>query len=85
MECRRCHGPLGRGDTEYARARGVEVPSLVEPDWPLAELDSVRRAIYVGHEAGMPTFGARDLDSREIDAAAAYVLLTLRPEILGPD
>jgi mono/diheme cytochrome c family protein len=82
-ECRRCHGVIGRGDTDYARSRGLTAPSLVEPDWPMADMDSVRRAVYVGHEAGMPSFGERNLGPREIDAAAAYVLNTLRPEVLG--
>ena len=81
-ECRRCHGTLGRGDADYGRARGLDVPSLVEPEWPLASFDSVRHRIYVGHESGMPVFGERNLTPREIDAAAAYVLLTLRPDVL---
>lgn len=82
-ECARCHGTLGRGGTDYAAVRDLDVPSLVEPDWPLAQIDSLRRQVHVGHVAGMPSFGARDLTPRDIDAAAAYVLLTLRPEVLG--
>jgi mono/diheme cytochrome c family protein len=82
-ECRRCHGTLGMGDTDYARERDLEVPSLVEADWSLAQLDSLRRAIYIGHESGMPVYGDHDLLPREIDAAAAYVLLVLRPDVIG--
>jgi len=81
--CSRCHGPLGGGDTPYAEERGLDVPSIVEPDWPLAELDSVRRRLFIGHEAGMPTYGDGPLVPREIDATAAYLLETLRPEVLG--
>lgn len=83
-ECRNCHGSLGRGDTEYGRERGLEVPSLVEAEWPKAHVDSVRRAVYAGHEAGMPVFGAHKLTLRQIDAVAAYVLDVLRPDVLGP-
>lgn len=83
-ECRRCHGPLGRGDTDYARERELDVPSLVEPDWPLAgSVDTVRWQIFVGHGAGMPEWGVGRLTPREIDAAATYVVQQLRPEILS--
>lgn len=82
-ECRRCHGPLGRGDTEYARANGLDVPSLVEPDWDFADDPvAVRRRIFTGHEAGMPTWGVAGITPREIDAVAAYLLQDLRPEVL---
>lgn len=81
-ECRRCHGTLGRGETDYARQRDLVVPSLVEPDWPLANVDSLRRKIFIGHESGMPIFGDHDLTLRQIDAASVYILLTLRPEVL---
>ena len=84
-ECRRCHGTLGAGDTDYARERDLDVPSLVESGWPLAQLDSLRRTIYIGHESGMPVYGDHDLELREIDAAAAYVLLVLRPDVLEAD
>jgi len=81
--CRRCHGPLGRGGTEYDRVRGLEVPSLVEPDWDLDEVDDLRHKLFIGHESGMPVFGEGLLSPREIDATAAYILLTLRPELQG--
>ena len=82
--CRNCHGTMGAGDTEYARARALTVPSLVEPDWRYAaSMDSVRRRIFVGHEAGMPTWGVAGISPREIDGAAYYLLERLRPEVLG--
>jgi len=84
-ECRRCHGPLGQGGTDYARERGLTVPSLVVPDWPLADPDSLRRRIYVGHESGMPVYGDGNLTPRQIDATAAYILRTLRPDVLEQD
>ena len=83
-KCRNCHGTVGRAGTEYALSRGLSVPSLVEPDWPLADsLNAVRRRVFSGHEAGMPTWGVAGITNREIDAVAYYVTARLRPEILG--
>lgn len=82
--CRRCHGTLGRGDTELAQERELDVPSLVEPDWPYAaSIDSVRARIFSGHAEGMPTFGVARLSPREIDGVAWYILHQLRPDVLG--
>ena len=81
-ECRRCHGPLGRGETDYARERDLDVPSLVREDWPYAgSVDSVRYAIFVGH-GEMPEWGVGRLTARQIDAVAAYLIRQLRPEML---
>jgi hypothetical protein len=85
-KCRKCHGTLGAGDTEYAQDRGLDVPSLVQLDWGFpGGLESVRRHIFVGHENGMPTLGVAGLTPREIDGAAYYVIAQLRPEILQQD
>lgn len=82
-ECRRCHGYLGRGDTEYARQRDIHVPSLVDPDWVFGnDMEELRRIIFTGH-AGMPTWGVAGITPREIDAVAYYLLFQLRPEVLG--
>lgn len=82
--CRDCHGTLGRGETAYSENRGLEVPSLVQPDWRMAEsMDSVRHRIFVGHASGMPTWGVAGINNREIDAVAFYILERLRPEVLG--
>jgi len=84
--CRRCHGTLGRGDTEYARTRDLNVPSLVAADWPLGDsLEAVRHRIFVGHSGGMPTFALSRLSARETDAVAAYIVIQLRPEVLAMD
>ena len=82
-ECRRCHGTLGSGDAAYARERDLEVPSLVEPEWDLTQMDSLRKVISIGHETGMPVYGDGDLSPRDVDGVAAYLLLDLRPEVLG--
>lgn len=82
--CRKCHGPLGEGATEYARQRGLEVPSLVEPEWGYArDLEGARRRVFTGHPAGMPTWGVAGITPREIDAVSFYILEQLRPDVLG--
>lgn len=82
-QCRDCHGTLGRGGTAYARERGLEVASLVEPGWDAdGDLEEVRRRIFVGHPDGMPTWGVAGITPREIDAVAFYIVARLRPEVL---
>lgn len=82
--CRRCHGPLGQGDGEYAKAEGLAVPSIVGRDWRYAgSADSVRHRVFVGHYPEMQTWGVAGLTPREIDAVTHYVLNRLRPEVLG--
>lgn len=81
--CRNCHGQLGAGGTEYAEGRDLEVPSLVEPDWPMAPFrDSVLHRIYAGHAQGMPTWGVAGISPREMDAVTHYLLTVLRPEVI---
>jgi mono/diheme cytochrome c family protein len=82
-KCRKCHGPMGRGETDYARERGLTIPSLVEPHWAYTSLDSLHKTIYVGHEEGMPVYGNGGITPREIDAVASYILNVLRPDVLG--
>ncbi|MEX0892558.1 MAG: c-type cytochrome [Gemmatimonadota bacterium] len=82
--CTRCHGPLGRGGTEYVVEQDLDVPSLVEPGWPYeGDTDAVRRRVWVGHPQGMPTWGVARLTLREVDAVAHYIVAQLRPEVLG--
>ena len=82
-KCRKCHGPLGRGETDYSRERGLEIPSLVDPDWAFASMDSLHKVIFVGHEEGMPVYGDGGISPREIDAVGAYILDVLRPDVIG--
>lgn len=81
-ECRRCHGTLGRGDGDHARAQDLDVPSLVDPEWEYGDdLEPVRRRIFTGHPEGMPTWGIAGLTPRQIDAAAFYIVRQLREEV----
>jgi mono/diheme cytochrome c family protein len=79
--CRRCHGFLGEGGPVEIRGEPVQVPSLVDPGWEYAgDRAAIRRRIFIGHQAGMPTWGVAGLAPREIDAAAHYIDALLRPE-----
>jgi mono/diheme cytochrome c family protein len=83
VHCRSCHGSLGRGATPYARSRDLDVPSLVEADWEMADdVPAVRRRIYTGHPGGMPTWGIGGLAPREIDAVAYYIVERLRGDVV---
>lgn len=80
-ECRQCHGTVGEGGTAYARSRNMDPPSLIRADWPAGDsVDAVRRRVFTGHQAGMPTFGVGDLSPRQIDAVAYYITSGLRRE-----
>ncbi len=55
-----------------------------EEGWELdGDLEGARHRMFVGHAAGMPTWGVAGISLREIDAVAHYVLDVLRPEVLG--
>lgn len=83
-ECRKCHGLMGEGGTDYAAERKLEVPSLVEAGWEYdGDLEVLRHGIFVGHPEGMPTWGVAGITPREIDAVAHYILTSLRPEVLA--
>ena len=85
-KCRACHGFMGAGDTDYGRARGVAPPSLVRPAWPIGDsVPLLRRRVFAGHPAGMPTFGLGGLTPREVDAVAFYIAYFLRPDVLQPN
>lgn len=72
--CSKCHGPEGEGQGSRARRDELEVPSIVAPDWAYdGRIDSIRRAVFVGHRSGMPSWGLTDLSLRDLDAVAYYV------------
>lgn len=82
-KCDKCHGPLGKGGTDYARQQNLQVPSLVRSDWQFGNNpDTVRRRVFIGHTNGMPTWGVAELSAREVDAVTAYVIEQLRPDAL---
>ncbi len=80
FSCQTCHGSDGQGLGETAVAADLDMPNLVAVDWDKAgDLPEIRRAIYVGHESEMPSWGLVGLKYRDIDAVANYIDGLLRP------
>ena len=80
--CAECHGPQGYGDGGKVTESGdtLRPPNFHDASWRLAgDTDAVRRKVYAGNTRGMPHWGLRRMEPRDIDAVAAYVLTVLHP------
>jgi mono/diheme cytochrome c family protein len=81
FSCQKCHGADGRGQGEVAVQANLAVPDLVAAEWPLAgDVPAIRRAIFVGHESAMPSWGLVGLKYKDVDAVAHYIDDLLRAE-----
>jgi mono/diheme cytochrome c family protein len=81
FSCQKCHGSDGRGTGEIAVQANLAVPDLLASDWSLAgDIPAIRRAIFVGHETAMPSWGLVGLKYKDIDAVAHYIDDLLRAE-----
>lgn len=77
VACQECHGPEGRGGTNYVNERGdtLHPPAFTAPDWQLANNPTaIHRKVYVGNTLGMPHWGLRRMTPRDIDAVTRYAL-----------
>ncbi len=80
--CAECHGPTGHGDGGKVTPRGdtLRPPDFHDAAWRLAgDTEAVRRKVFAGNVRGMPHWGLRKMEARDIDAVAAYVLTVLHP------
>jgi mono/diheme cytochrome c family protein len=80
-DCATCHGPAGQGDAGFINERGdtLRPPSFVQPGWRFAgDLMGLRRQVFVGNTQGMPHWGLRRMQARDIDAVARYIENVLR-------
>ncbi len=78
--CAECHGPQGYGDGKHVAENGdtLRPPDFHQASWHLAgDTEGVRRKVYMGNTKGMPHWGLRRMEPRDIDAVAAYVLTVL--------
>ena len=78
--CAECHGPQGRGDGGKVTEQGdtLRPPDFHAPNWRLAgDTTEVERKVFTGNVRGMPHWGLRRMELRDIDAVAAYVLTVL--------
>ncbi|MDT8436434.1 MAG: c-type cytochrome [Gemmatimonadota bacterium] len=81
FSCQKCHAADGRGEGEVAVQANLDVPDLLAAEWPLAgDVAGIRRAIFVGHESAMPSWGLVGLKYRDIDAVSNYIDGLLRAE-----
>ncbi len=81
--CAECHGPSGHGDGgKVVNGDTLRPPNFHEAAWHLADdTQAVRKKVYSGNVRGMPHWGLRRMELRDIDAVSAYVLTVLhRPD-----
>ncbi len=74
--CAECHGPQGYGDGKHVAENGdtLRPPNFHLASWHLAgDMEGVRRKVYMGNVKGMPHWGLRRMEPRDIDAVAAYI------------
>ena len=80
--CSECHGPQGHGDGGKVTPQGdtLRPPNFAAPDWRLArDTTEVERKVFTGNIRGMPHWGLRRMEFRDVDAVAHYVLTVLHP------
>ncbi len=78
--CAECHGPTGHGDGGKVMPNGdtLRPPNFHDAAWRLAgDTEGVRKKVYSGNVRGMPHWGLRHMEVRDIDAVTAYVLTVL--------
>ncbi len=80
VSCAKCHGPRGQGDGGFVSAGDtLQPPSFRQAEWRYtADPIGLRKRIYTGTAAGMPTWGLYGLGYRDIDAVATYIMNVLR-------
>ena len=77
--CAECHGPSGHGDGgKVINGDTLRPPNFHDAAWHLAsDTQAVRKKVYSGNVRGMPHWGLRRMELRDIDAVSAYVLAVL--------
>lgn len=78
--CAQCHGPKGKGDGGFVlNGDTLHPPSFVEPEWRFAkDAPGLRKRIFVGNTRGMPHWGLRQMQARDIKFVQEYILDDLR-------
>ncbi len=80
--CSECHGPQGHGDGGKVSPQGdtLRPPDFHARDWRLAsDTTEVERKVFTGNVRGMPHWGLRRMEFRDVDAVAHYILTSLHP------
>ncbi|MFW5951540.1 MAG: c-type cytochrome [Gemmatimonadota bacterium] len=84
--CAECHGEEGRGEGgRVIDGDTLRPPSFRQQDWPYADdPEQLHRKIYVGTELGMPHWGLRRMQPRDIVAVERFIRLELIQEEESP-
>lgn len=82
--CAECHGPTGRGDGgRVVDGDTLRPPSFLRENWPYADdPNALHRQVFIGNTLGMPHWGLRQMQPRDIVAVERYIRLEL---IRNPD
>ncbi|HEX9106519.1 MAG TPA: c-type cytochrome, partial [Longimicrobiales bacterium] len=78
--CSECHGPQGHGDGGKVTPRGdtLRPPDFHRGDWHLAgDTAAVEKKVFTGNVQGMPHWGLRRMEYRDVDAVSHYILTVL--------
>lgn len=80
--CSECHGPQGHGDGgKVVNGDTLRPPDFHDAGWRLAgNRTEVRRKVYTGNVRGMPHWGLRHMELRDVDAVSDYVLTVLHTQ-----
>lgn len=78
--CADCHGAGGEGDGgRVVDGDTLRPPSMLGEDWPYADdPDALHRKVFIGTELGMPHWGLRRMQPRDIVAVEKYIRMELR-------
>lgn len=74
--CGECHGEDGSGDALHVTTAGdtLHPPDFHRADFAMVDdLQALRQKVYAGNTQGMPHWGLRRMDPRDIDAVARWV------------
>ncbi len=77
--CAECHGPEGRGDGgRVIDGDTLHPPSFQQANWRFAnDPAALDKQVFVGNTLGMPHWGLREMQPRDIVAVEKYIRLEL--------
>lgn len=84
--CAECHGAEGRGDGgRVIDGDTLRPPSMLRAGWAYADDPGALRArIFTGNTLGMPHWGLREMQPRDIVALERYIRYGLRSGVESP-
>ena len=84
--CAQCHGAHAEGDGGFVQdGDTLRPPSFRVEGWRYAhDREGLRHRIYVGTDRGMPHWGLRRMQPRDMDAVATYIVEELTGPRAGP-